>query len=64
MENTIKEKVSNIKTAYEELDALKLKMNAQQFIAMNDLMNKLAMESWKDGYKQGGDTIKETYQIK
>ncbi len=49
MSNLTEKKVSNLKKAYDKIDALGIEMNLKQFIEVGTILRELATSEWKEG---------------
>lgn len=49
MSNLTEKKVSNLKKAYDKIDALGIEMNLKQFTEVGTILRELASSEWKEG---------------
>jgi hypothetical protein len=49
MSNLTEKKASNLKRAYDKIDALGIEMNIVQFMEVGTILRELASSEWKEG---------------
>jgi len=59
MSNLKEKKVSNLKKAYDKIDALGIEMNLKQFTEVGTILRELATSEWKEG----SEATKRVYNL-
>jgi len=59
MSNLTEKKASNLKKAYDKIDALGIEMNIVQFMEVGTILRELASSEWKEG----SESTKRIYNL-